>query len=113
MIVAQKRPVLISIACILGYVGILISFPNIFSPFIKQLGIGYPALFGTIISLRFIALVGVWHMKKWGAVLFALVFCSNEIMRVFINDVNYIELIFSALLSIVFLSYYKLMDRNL
>lgn len=113
MATIQKRPALVSIACIIGYIGIIISFPNIFSPFIKQLGIGYPALLGSIISLRFIALVGVWFMKKWGAVLFVIIFILNEIIRTMIDDVSYIELPVSAILSIIFLSYYKLMDRNL
>ncbi|MEO8148949.1 MAG: hypothetical protein ABI723_14985 [Bacteroidia bacterium] len=109
----QKRPTLLSIVCIIGYVGIAISFPNIFSPFIKQLGIGYPALLGSIISLRFISLVGVWFMKKWGVILFVIIFIVNEIVRTMIDDVSYIELPVSAILSIVFLCYYRLMDRNL
>lgn len=73
----------------------------------------YPALFGSIISLRFMSLVGVWFMKKWGVLLFVAVFILNEIMRTMIDDVSYVELPFSAILSIIFLSHYKLMDRNL
>lgn len=113
MVVAQKRPLLLSIACVLGFAGIVISFPNIFSPFIKQLGIWYPAIFGSIISARFMALVGVWFLKKWGAILFVCVFIINEVMRLLVDDVSYIEIVFSAFISIVFLSYYKIMDRNL
>ena len=108
-----KRPVLLTIALVIAYIAVIISFPNVFSPFIKRLGDWFPALFGSLISFRFISLVGIWFMKQWGVRLFLIVFVVYEFINFLIDDISYFELGLSAVLGIIFIAFYNRMDNNL
>lgn len=71
----SKRPLIISIICILGFIWIVFTFPGICSPFMKKIGSWVPAIYGFIIAFSFISYVGIWHMKKWGVHLYVLTIC--------------------------------------
>lgn len=83
------------------------------SPMVRKLGTWYPAIFGTIILAKFAACVGVWYMKKWGPITFFAAFVFTEILYSSLNQTSYLELGFSAVVAIVFLAYYRVMDSNL
>lgn len=108
-----KRPGLISVVCILGFIWIVFSFPSVFSPSIKKMGDWYPALFGLIVASSFIAYIGVWHMKRWGVRLFIITFFIKESILILVNDVSYVGVVFSLFFLISMLSFYKRMDLNL
>lgn len=109
----KKRPRLLTTVCILGFIWIVFSFPGVFSPSIKKLGDWYPALFGLLVACNFISFIGVWHMKRWGVHLFAIIFFIKELVLVFINDVNVFAILFSLFFLISMIIYYKKMDSNL
>lgn len=108
-----KRPILIKIICILGFIWIVFSFPSVFSPSVKKMGDWYPALFGLIVACSFISYIGVWHMKRWGVQLFAITFFVKESVLFFVDDLNYLGILFSAFFLISMLFFYKRMDFNL
>ena len=108
-----KRPTLISIVCILGFIWIVFSFPSVFSPTIKKMGDWYPALFGLIVACSFISYIGVWHMKRWGVQLFMITFFVKETILIVVNDVSYVGIVFSLFFLISMISFYKRMDLNL
>jgi len=110
---AIKRPVLITIVCILGFVWIVFSFPGVFAPSLKKLGDWYPALFGILVATSFISYIGLWHMKRWGVHLFLASFFVKEILLTMIDDVNYVGIFFSAFFICSMLPFYKRMDINL
>ena len=109
----RKRPILLSVVCILGYIWIVFSFPAVFSPSVKKLGDWYPALFGLIVAGTFISYIGVWHMKKWGVQLFALAFFVKESVLIMIDDVSVIGIVFSLFFISSMLPFYRRMDSNL
>ena len=108
-----KRPAIISIVCIIGYVWIIFSFPGIFSPAMKKQGELMPAISGLFIALSFIALVGVWHMKQWGVNLYTVTFFVRQTVLVLMNDISYPGLILSTIFIILFMVHYRKMDINL
>jgi len=108
-----KRPVLIRIICILGFIWIVFSFPSVFSPSVKKLGDWYPALFGLIVASSFISYIGVWHMKRWGVQLFAITFFVKEALLFLVNDISYPGIVVSAFFLVSMLLFYKRMDLNL
>lgn len=110
---ARKRPVLVSIVCIIGFVWIVFSLPAVFSPSIKKLGDWYPALFGLIVASSFISLIGAWNMKRWGCSLFIITFFIKEIALIIINDVSYVGIVVSVFIISALVAYYKRMDLNL
>lgn len=110
-----KRPVLLSIACILAFVGMTFSVLYVFHPEIKRLGEWFPAVFGLIVAVRFIALIGVWHMKRWGVELYIIAFFTRLFFVMYTHQLqdNINGLFFSMCLMVVFMIYYKRMDLNL
>ncbi len=108
-----KRPVLLSIVCILGFIWIVFSFPSVFSPSIKKMGDWYPALFGLIVASSFISYIGLWHMKRWGVQLFLITFFIKETILVVVQDVNFMGIFFSILFIVPMMVFYKRMDLNL
>src|SRR3972149_4061526 len=102
-IIIRKRPKLLSLVCILGFIWIVFSFPAVFSPSVKKLGDWYPALFGLIVAISFISFIGVWHLKRWGVSLYIIAFFIKEIVLILINDINYIGIVFSSLFIIIML----------
>ncbi|MCX7728167.1 MAG: hypothetical protein N2203_01735 [Bacteroidia bacterium] len=76
----MKRPWYISLFCIVGWLWLFVLFPSIFSPETKKIHILLPSLYGIIVAFLFIALVGVWHLKRWGLeVFFVFLFLKNFI----------------------------------
>ncbi|MEW6772974.1 MAG: hypothetical protein AB1304_03140 [Bacteroidota bacterium] len=66
----MKRPWYITLFCIAGWLWLFILFPSVFSPETKKIHLLLPSVYGIIIAFLFIALVGIWHLKKWGLHLF-------------------------------------------
>jgi hypothetical protein len=111
-----KRSKLITILCVLGFCGTVFNFPQVFSPSIKKLGVFIPGLFGLIISLQFIALVGVWYTKKWGVELFLISFFCKLFFSIYYDLIGfsfYFGILFSVLSSIVFCMRYRYFSANL
>lgn len=113
MQVGVKRPLYISILCVIGFLWVVISFPSVFSPEVKRSSVFLPALYGIIIASQFIALIGVWHMKQWGVNWFIGVFFLKTIVGVVGSDVAPLGTFLSVVFIISFLFFYKRMDKNL
>jgi hypothetical protein len=100
----------------MGYVTVLFTFPQVFSPSIKRLGLYMPALYGVIVASQFIGCVGLWYFKRWGAELYLIGFFSKVLFHLF-TDTAGVGLIFSGVYNLVFLffllRYYPRMNPNL
>ncbi|HEY6160381.1 MAG TPA: hypothetical protein VI112_04135 [Bacteroidia bacterium] len=111
-----KRPALISIACIIGFLWITCTFPGVFSPSIKKIGDWAPAIYGFIIASSFISFVGIWHMKKWGVHLYVITISLKESFFFsidYLDILSIIGIVFSVIFIIIFTSYYSRMSVNL
>ena len=112
----MKRPKIISIICILGFISVIFTFPAVFSPSVKKIGYFVPALYGFIVAGSFISYIGLWHMKQWGVQLFLLIFFVKTLFLILINDVGpgtIAGIIFSVAFAVAFLVFYRKMDANL
>jgi hypothetical protein len=111
-----KRPVIITIFCIIGYIWIIAAFLGAFAPEIKRTGAFMPALLGTIVSVQFTSLIGIWHMKKWGVEFFTIASFAKICFFIWVDKLGaglYIGSVLSIIMLIIFLFRYKKMDRNL
>lgn len=75
-----------------------------------------PAVYGLIVAATFISFIGVWHLKRWGAELYALTFFSKMLFFVLTKSfetTSVVGIIFSVWFIITYLIYYKRMDINL
>lgn len=111
-----KRPVALTIVCILGFTWILVTFPSVFSPDIKKLGVLMPAIYGLIVAATFISFIGVWHMKRWGAELYVLAFSAKILFFIFTNTFgasSILGILFSVWFIVMYAIHYRKMDVNL
>ena len=113
MKIAIKRPVILTITCIVGISWSLANFIYVFSPFIKKISDWAPAIYGIIVALQFISFIGIWHMKRWGVTLCISAFFTKIIFSIFVNDVSYIGIGLSVVLTVFFLIFYLRMDNEL
>jgi hypothetical protein len=112
----MKRPKILTVICVLGFLSIVVSFPQVFSPSVKKLGMFMPAVFGLLVAFSFMAYVGVWFMKRWGAELFAITFFAKLIFFIANNQMGmslWFSAIFHLFFLVVFLRHYNGMDKNL
>jgi len=113
--IKTKRPLIISIISIIGWLMVVMSFIYAFSPSVKKIGEFYPALYSFVVCLQFISFVGIWYMKKWGLNLLVVSFFCKNILLVFMNSFTPGDITFliSAIFIIILLFFYRRMDINL
>ncbi len=112
--VTLKRPVLLTILLVVSYIFIvLFSMGMLLSPETKRMGDFFPALFGLLVAARFIALTGVWYMKRWGVELFLITFGATLAKAILLDDFSMLSTAWHVILIVVFMIYYRKMDRNL
>ncbi|MHC1781443.1 MAG: hypothetical protein AB9891_01550 [Anaerolineaceae bacterium] len=75
-----KRPTSITVICIIGFIGALISIPLLFSSFASQIGSWYPPYLALSIVIGLASMIGMWLMKKWGAYLYTGMAVVNQVI---------------------------------
>ncbi len=111
-----KRPKSISILSIIAIILVLLAFPMLFTPSIKRMGDFIPMILGIIITFQFVSLIGIWHMKKWGVMLFIIMFTIRVITFMYLDLFTfrfYFNIFYSLLFIIFFMIHYSKMDSNL
>jgi hypothetical protein len=80
-----KRPLLLTVLCILSALGALVVIPAVFSPSIRRVAIWYPEYlaFSTVIGL--ICTFGIWKMKKWAVILYTVMFFVAQVILISIG----------------------------
>jgi hypothetical protein len=112
----MKRPLILSIICVIGFLWVVITFPGVFSPSIKKLGVFMPAVYGLIVAATFISFIGVWHLKRWGMELYVLSFFSKQLFFILTKSfelTSVIGIVFSVWFIITYIFFYRKMDVNL
>lgn len=112
----MKRPKILTFICIIGYLSVVLSFPQVFSPQVKKLGVLMPALYGILVAANFIACVGIWYFKQWGVMLYLLVFFSRMLFNLGVDDLGpgfYITNLVWVVFIVILLRFYPKMNPNL
>lgn len=111
-----QRPKSISVITVIAIVLALLAFPMLFTPSIKRMGDFIPMILGIIITLQFVSLIGVWHMKQWGVQLFIIMFSVRVVTFMFLDMYTfrfYFNIFYSVIFIVFFLIHYRKMDTNL
>jgi hypothetical protein len=75
-----KRPKSITVICIIGFIGTLITVPLIFAPIAQQIGAWYPPYLGFSAVIGLVCMVGLWMMKKWAAYTYTGFVALNQVV---------------------------------
>ncbi len=104
-----ERPVIITVICIIGFIGLLFVVPIIFSEIAKSVGAWYPPylVFSTIIGL--VCMIGLWMMKKWSIIAYTLFVVINQVVMITFGVWNIFALIIPGIVIVIgFLNYKKM-----
>jgi uncharacterized membrane protein (DUF2068 family) len=74
------RPTVITVICILGFIGAALTIPLIFSSTVQSIGSWYAPYLGASAVLGLICMVGLWKMKKWSVFLYTLLVAVNQVV---------------------------------
>lgn len=75
-----KRPIAITIICVLGLLGAVISVPLIFSSVARGIGAWYPPSLALCSVIGLACMVGLWMMRKWAVFLYTGMVAVNQVV---------------------------------
>lgn len=105
---ANKRPLAITIICVLGFVGTLAILPILFSGLASQIGAWYPPFLVFASVVGFTCMVGLWKMKKWAVYIYTGMVILNQLIMV-LMEVWTISALIAPVIVIAIAVYY--LDR--
>ena len=77
---SNARPVIITVLCVVMFVGVVFAVPIIFSQIARDIGAWYPPLlaFGAVVG--FVCMIGIWKMRKWAVYAYAVFCVVNQVV---------------------------------
>jgi uncharacterized membrane protein (DUF2068 family) len=106
----KKRPILITVICILGFIGAAVAIPMIFSDISRSIGAWYPPYlaFGAVIGL--ICMIGLWMMKKWSIIVYTAFFVVNQVVFLAMGVWTILALLIPVIVIAIGFSQFSKMD---
>ena len=74
---AKKRPAIITVVCFLGFFFTAFSAENLVRAAIGQEWSTFHSYFTVVLALTLAGYIGIWRMRKWGVILYALTAAVN------------------------------------
>lgn len=106
----KKRPVAITVICIIGFIGAALTLPLVFSDLAGQIGSWYPPYLGLSVIIGLVCMVGLWLMKKWAAYTYTGFVILNQIIMLIMGIWSVMALLIPAVVVGIALSHLKKMD---
>lgn len=75
-----KRPIAITIICVVGFIGAALAIPLIFSPTARGIGAWYPPYLAFCSVVGLACMVGLWLMRKWAVFLYTGLTAVNQVV---------------------------------
>jgi hypothetical protein len=98
---ANKRPVIITAICIIGFIGALFSFPLVFSSYASAVGPWYPPFLGLASIVGIIAFIGFWRMRVWALYLYLAMFVVSQIVLIVMHVWSPLAIILPIVVAII------------
>jgi hypothetical protein len=114
-----SRPVVITIICILGFIGVaaivLMALLALTGGASSDIGLGLPLTWAGILLLamslvQLWPLLGMWNMKKYGVIAYAVLFVIGQLSVIINGRMNWWSFVVGLAVIAVGFSYYNQMD---
>jgi hypothetical protein len=102
---AHKRPVAITIICIIGFIGAVLTVPLIFSQTASGIGPWYPPLLAVSAAIGLACMIGLWMMRKWAVYTYTAFAAINQVIMLATGIWNPIALIIPAIIIVIMFVY--------
>jgi uncharacterized membrane protein len=105
----QQRPPVITLLCILGFIGVLFMIPKVFSKVAQDVGSWYPPYLVFVGAIGLVCNIGFWKMKKWGFYGYVAFVILNQIIMFSTGTWLPMALIAPAIIIAILALYFKRM----
>lgn len=75
---ANKRPTLITILCIVGFISAVFSLPLSLSSYASDIGPWYPPFLAIAAVIGLVVFIGFWRMRLWALYVYLVLFLVNQ-----------------------------------
>lgn len=106
----KKRPTVITVICIMGFIGAVFTIPLIFSRTAERIGDWYPPYLGFSSIIGLICMIGLWQMKKWAAYTYTGFAILNQFVLLVMGVWNIMALIIPAIIIGIIMAHFEEMD---
>ncbi len=106
----KKRPLVITVVCVISFIGAALTIPLIFSEVAGQIGSWYPPYLGFSAVIGLVCMIGLWNMKKWAAYTYTAFVLINQIVLLQMGVWNIMALLIPAIVICIALTHLKKMD---
>jgi hypothetical protein len=107
---ARKRPVAITVICVLGFIGAAATVPLIFTDAVRSIAPWYPALLGVSAVIGLGCTIGLWMMRKWAVYTYTAFAAINQVILMATGLWNPLALIIPAIVIVVMFIYVSKMQ---
>lgn len=94
---SSQRPTVITVICVLGFIGGLFAVPMIFADNARKIGAWYPPYLATSVLVGFICMVGLWKMRRWAVFTYTGFVAVNQIVMLAMGVWNIFALVIPAI----------------
>src|SRR5215470_18321325 len=94
-----RRPVAITVICIIGFIGALFAIPILLSGAASSIGSWYPPFLAISTVAGFASMVGMWLMRKWGVYLYAALTVIGQVVVIAMGLWTVISLVIPAIVA--------------
>ena len=102
---------LLALLCIFRFIGVLTSSFTLFkAPWMTALGRWSVPYLITHEALLAVAIIGLWKMKRWGVVLYALSILESQVYLIILGHWSIVSVVFFGALLAIVLYYLPRMD---
>ena len=102
-----KRPGIITVICIIGFIGALIAIPMAFSEIASSIGAWYPPYLAFSAMVGLVCMIGLWMMKKWSIVAYTIFVAINQVVLIAMGVWNLFALIIPGIVIAIGFSKFK------
>jgi len=78
----HKRPIAITIICIIGFIGAALTLPLFFLDVMSTLPPWYPAFLGLGAVVGLACMIGLWMMQKWAVYTYTAFAVINQVILI-------------------------------
>ena len=106
----NKRPLALTIVCLLGLIGPFVTAALMFSPEVQQVGVWYPPYLGFAAIITLTCMIGLWMMRKWAAYTYTGFVVLSQVLLLTMGLWNLTTLLVPALVVFIALMYVSKMS---
>lgn len=105
----RQRPALITVLCVIGFAGAVMSVPVIFSDFARGVGAWYPPYITLSAAASTVCFIGLWKMRRWAAYLYAGFVVVNQVVMAAMGVWHPLDLLVPGIFAAAVLSQFRKM----